>query len=162
MNWILPEKYAEYIEALPILCVDMVIQNSHQEYLLIRRINEPKKGQWWPVGGRVLKGESLEQAAIRKIKQETGLSVNAVSPIGYFETVADANPFGLPFKYHAVSVVFETVIDEQQQIRLDEQSTEWKFASELPADFSFKPFVESVLMRDYGKPKYSSGERIDR
>jgi colanic acid biosynthesis protein WcaH len=142
MSLIPDEKYGEIIEVLPILCVDIVVQNAGGEFLLIKRANEPMKGQWWPIGGRVLKGETLEQAVIRKIKQETALEVNAIRPIGYFETVADRSPLGFPFQYHAVSVVFTAVIGGQQQIRLDDQSTEWKFARELPDRFNYKPFME--------------------
>lgn len=138
MSFIPKEKYVEIIEFLPILCVDVIIKNENGEYLLIKRANEPKQGQWWPIGGRVLKGETLEFAVIRKITEETSLQVKNVHPIGYFETVADENPFGLSFKYHAVSVVFSAIVEGDQHIQLDNQSTDWKFAKELPDDFSYK------------------------
>lgn len=134
------EKYSEIISVLPILCVDVVIQNTQGEYLLVKRINEPKKGQWWPVGGRVLKGETIEQAVIRKIKEETDLNVKTIQPIGYFELTTDANPFHLPFQYHTVSIVFMAAIEDGQKVKLDKQSAEWKYAKQLPADFHIKPF----------------------
>jgi colanic acid biosynthesis protein WcaH len=148
MTFILREKYAEIIEVLPILCVDILVRNTAGEYLLIKRENEPKKGFWWPIGGRVLKGEKLEDAVRRKIVEETAVQVRDVRPIGYFETVADANPFDLPFQYHAVSVVFTALVDDQQRIKLDEQSSEWKFSSELPQSFSYRaiqPMMEHVF-----------------
>jgi colanic acid biosynthesis protein WcaH len=141
MSLIPSEKYAEIIEVLPILCVDIFIQNPRGEYLLIKRANEPKKDKWWPIGGRVYKGETLEEAAIRKIKDETALQVKAVRPIGYFEIITNETPFGLPFPYHAVGVVFSALIDDHQQIKLDDQSTEWKFAKEIPADYYIKTFT---------------------
>lgn len=134
------DRYTKILEVLPILCVDVVVQNTHGEYLLIKRINEPKKDQWWVIGGRVFKGETFEEAAVRKVKEEVGLQVKSVRPIGYFELVNGANPFGLPFEYHAVSVVFTTIIDDRQTVELDNQSVKSKFAKKLPPDFTIRPF----------------------
>ena len=134
------EQYHRIIEVLPILCVDVIVTNTRGEYLLIRRANEPLKGEWWVIGGRVLKGETLEQAAVRKVLEETSLNVQAVHPVGYYEALSQENPFGLDSRLHAVSVVFSTVVDDRQQIRLDDQSMDWKYARELPADFHVKSF----------------------
>jgi colanic acid biosynthesis protein WcaH len=136
------EQYNQIIEVLPILCVDVVITNTRGEYLLIKRANEPRKGQWWVIGGRLLKGETLEQAVLRKVWEETSLKVETVHPLGYYEAVSQENPFGLAPRLHAVSVVFSAVVGDHQQIRLDDQSMDWKYFKELPADFRIKPFGE--------------------
>ena len=140
MNMIPINKYKEILGVLPILCADVVIQNTRGEYLLIKRANEPKKDQWWVIGGRVLKGETIEEAAIRKVKEETGLQIKKPRPIGYFELVFGENPFGLPFEYHSASVVFTVIIDDRQSIKLDSQSKDFKFAKKLPVDFQIRPF----------------------
>ena len=140
MNLIPAEQYTQIIEVLPILCVDVIVQNSRGEYLLIKRANEPRKDQWWVIGGRVLKGETLEEAALRKVSEETALQVETMQPIGYYEAVAQANPFGLPSQYHAISVVFLTVVNDFKPVSLDSQSVEWKAANELPFDFRIKLF----------------------
>jgi len=134
------DKYIDILRNLPILCADIVIKNLQGEYLLVKRNNEPKKDEWWVIGGRVLKGETLEEAAVRKVKQETGLQINNVRPIGCFELVEGVNPFGLPFGYHSVSVVFEAVINDKQPIKLDNQSGAFQFAKELPSGFNIKSF----------------------
>lgn len=141
MSFIPADEYARIIEALPILCVDVVVRNSMDEYLLVKRANEPLKDQWWVVGGRVLKGETLEQAAIRKVREEIGLKVNFVEPIGYYEDTAEMNSFGLSTPLHSVSVVFSTVVDKRQQVKLDYQSTDWKYSNELPTNFYIKTFI---------------------
>lgn len=135
------EHYQQIIEVLPILCVDVVVKNSRGEILLIKRDNEPRQGEWWVIGGRVLKGETLEQAVIRKVQEETGLTVESVQPIGYYEAVSQENPFGLNSRLHAVSVVFSTVVDGNQKIKLDEQSSDWTFAKDLPAEFYINSFI---------------------
>lgn len=132
-----PEQYARMIESLPILCVDIVIRNSGDEILLIKRENEPLKGEWWVVGGRVHKGETLEQAAIRKAKEEVGLQINNLQCIGYYEDAFETNPFGLATPLHSVSVVFSAIVNDGKTIRLDDQSSEWKFSKELPERFRY-------------------------
>jgi len=141
MSLIPTDEYAQIIEVLPILCVDVAVHNSRGEYLLVQRANEPLKGQWWVVGGRVLKGETLEQAAIRKVKEEVGLKVSLAEPIGYYEDAFETNPFGLSKPLHSVSIVFSTVIDDRQQIKLDRQSSGWRYSNELPARFCIKGFI---------------------
>lgn len=138
MCFILEDKYEQIMEVLPILCVDMLLHNSKGEYLLVKRANEPLKGQWWVIGGRVLKGETLRQAAIRKVKEETGLVVDSVKPIGYFEDISHANRFGSLTPSHSVSVVFSAFIDDSQKIKLDSQSSDWKYSLEMPKDFVVK------------------------
>ena len=142
MSFIPADEYARIIEVLPILCVDVVVQNSRSEYLLVKRANEPLKDQWWVIGGRVLKGETLDQAAIRKVREEVGLKVGSVKPIGYYDDTLETNPFGLSTPLHSVSVVFSASVDDHQQINLDGQSTDWKYSDELPDDFRIKTFVE--------------------
>ena len=137
------DEYQIIIKQIPILCVDLIIRNQSGEFLLVKRNNEPLKGEWWVVGGRVLKGESIETAAIRKIKEELSLRVQKVNPVGYFEATAQKHPFGLPLQYHAVSIVLSTTIDAGQPIQIDSQSNEWKFFDELPVDFIVIPFSSS-------------------
>jgi len=134
------EHYKKIIEVLPILCVDIIIKNHNGEYLLIKRANEPLKGQWWVIGGRVLKGESLEQAAKRKVKEEVGLEIDNVESIGYYEDALETNPFGSAIPLHSISVVFSTIIEDEKIVTLDYQSSDWKYSKELPTDFFIKPF----------------------
>lgn len=140
MNFIPSEKYAQILEVLPILCVDIVIKNFNREYLLVKRVNEPLKGKWWVIGGRVIKGETLEDAAIRKIEEEVGLRVSTVKPIGYYEDIAHTNRFGSSTPLHSVSIVFITEVDNFKQVKLDSQSSEWKSSHEIPKKFCVKAF----------------------
>jgi colanic acid biosynthesis protein WcaH len=133
---ILPEEqYAKIMEVLPILCVDIMIQNPEGEYLLIKRVNEPLKGQWWVIGGRVFKGETLKEAAIRKVREEVGLHIRDLKLVGYYEDTKEKSPFGLSTPQHSVSVVFSAVVAHDQRICLDAQSSEWKFSKLLPERF---------------------------
>ena len=147
MNFIPADDYTRIINVLPILCVDVVIQNPRDEYLLVKRASEPLKDQWWVVGGRVHKGETMEQAAIRKVKEEVSLDIKNLRLIGYYEEIFRENSFNLKSGLHTISIVFSTVVDESQQVKLDYQSTDWKYSNELPAEFLYKGIHSSKNCR---------------
>jgi ADP-ribose pyrophosphatase YjhB (NUDIX family) len=61
----------------PAVTVDSVIltiRNNQHKLLLIRRANNPYKGEWALPGGFVDENESLEAAAQRELKEETGMT----------------------------------------------------------------------------------------
>jgi len=135
------EQYKQILDVLPILCVDVIITNSCGEYILVKRKSEPLKDQWWVIGGRVLKGETMEQAVARKVKTEVGLTLRNLRAIGYFEEVFPDAPFDVRSGLHTVSVVFTGEADDQQSITLDGQSADWAYAKALPDNFRVQPFV---------------------
>lgn len=51
------------------------------DVLLIQRKREPAMGLWTLPGGRLEPGETAEQAAIREIKEELGLTAFGLRPI---------------------------------------------------------------------------------
>ena len=70
----LPQHEYEAIRrAIPIACVDLVIINANREVLLVRRVNEPARGEWWFPGGRVHLNQTRENAAKRILLKECGL-----------------------------------------------------------------------------------------
>jgi len=58
----------------PVVGVGAVILDG-DKILLEQRKNEPSKGKWSVPGGLVELGESMEEAVIREVKEETGLEV---------------------------------------------------------------------------------------
>jgi len=134
------KQYQKIIESMPILCVDIIIMNSKGKYLLIKRANEPLKGEWWVIGGRVHKGETLEEAATRKVREETSLEINNPIAVGYYEDVNEKTPFGSDCSQHSTSIVFSAKVYDDQQIKLDYQSTDWKYSKKLPNFFYLKLF----------------------
>jgi len=58
----------------PVVGVGAIIVHKGK-ILLEKRKNAPGKGKWSVPGGLVELGESLEQAVIREVKEETGLEV---------------------------------------------------------------------------------------
>lgn len=66
-----------------------VIWNGTGQVLLIRRRNPPRAGQWSLPGGKVERGETLEAAVRREIREETGLEVDLLGLAGVAEIVDD-------------------------------------------------------------------------
>lgn len=138
MKHIPDELYQQIHEVLPIACVDVIIKKS-DAFLLAKRNNKPAQGQWFLPGGRVLKGESLKEAAGRKIQEEIGIKVTIEKILGIDETTFPDGPFGGPT--HTINIVFlATPLNENETIILDKQNSEYRWFSHI--DDSWHPYVK--------------------
>jgi 8-oxo-dGTP diphosphatase len=73
--------------ARPILAVSAAIFRDRQ-VLLVRRARAPARGLFTLPGGVVEVGETLVEAVIREVAEETGLAIEPVTIAGYREVVA--------------------------------------------------------------------------
>jgi len=72
-------------------------------YLLLYRNKKPNdmnEGKWLGVGGHVEPGETIDEAAVREINEETGLIVNSINCVGEILFVND--------DYEEMMYVYET------------------------------------------------------
>jgi ADP-ribose pyrophosphatase YjhB (NUDIX family) len=67
-----------YENPVPAACV--VLVDNQQRILLVKRNVAPKEGHWCLPGGFIECGETTEQAALRELREETGLNgqINAL------------------------------------------------------------------------------------
>lgn len=57
-----------------VLVVIFTVESGHLHVLLVRRSAEPFKGYWSLPGGLLARGETMDQAAVRKLDDETGVT----------------------------------------------------------------------------------------
>lgn len=68
----------------PLLTVDCVVFDRSDRLLLIKRKHPPFKGRYALPGGFVDVGETAEAAALRELKEETGIGGKVVRLIGVY------------------------------------------------------------------------------
>ena len=133
------ELYKKIVDVLPILCVDILLKYDGK-YILVKRKNEPVKDFWWPPGGRVLKGETIENAAKRKIKEELGVEAEILKVQGYYEAFFKESAFESKSGTHSLSIVV-LAKPPSSDFKLDSQSSGWRFSKTLPKNFKIKTFA---------------------
>ncbi len=87
----------------PRVAADIIIEFPDREIVLVRRGVDPFKGYWAIPGGGVEIGETVEQAAIREAKEETGLDIKIIKLAGVYSD-PNRDPRG-----HTVSIVFHAI-----------------------------------------------------
>ena len=133
--------YREILRTMPIACVDVVIVMAGKA-LLVLRSDEPAKGQFWTPGGRVLKGERLREAAIRKARDETGLDCRVGPIVHTAETIFADGPDGIPV--HSINNCFLMYPKAPDAVvSLDAHHQGWRWVATIETDLH--PYVRSCL-----------------
>ncbi len=112
--------------------------------LLTRRNIEPFKGQWCLPGGHIDRYEATGEAAIREVKEETGLDFEGQF-FGYFDEIIPER------NIHAVVIVFEgrgtgALIAQQDEV----MDIEWftiDQARSLSLAFAHNDILEAYVTR---------------
>ena len=96
--------------------------SSRLGILLIRRGIPPFLGQWALPGGFLRAEETVEECALREIGEETGITPNALVPLGTYSRI-DRDPRG-----RVISNAFLAVLSEdpgQQRSGFDASDAQW-------------------------------------
>jgi ADP-ribose pyrophosphatase len=120
----------EYPDA-PRVAVGAVVIHQ-QQVLLVLRGQPPSQDMWAIPGGSVELGETLQQAAEREIREETGLLVRAGEPVYIFDTVQRGDDGRVRFHYVIVDVLAEP-IDPAQPLQSadDARDARWFSLAEV-------------------------------
>ncbi len=83
-------------------CVGGVVVDRAGRLLLVRRGREPGAGLWSIPGGKVEPGESMAEAVVRELAEETGLPVVVGEYVGTVERAAPGDDVFVIHDYRAV------------------------------------------------------------
>jgi len=121
----------------PFPTVDIIIE-IEDRILLIERLNEPFG--WALPGGFVDYGESLEEAAIREAREETGLNLENLRQFkAYSEPNRDP-------RQHNISMVFTAEAHEDPKAGDDAKHVQLFSIDELPTKLCFD---HATILQDY-------------
>lgn len=125
----------------PVPTVDIIIR-IEDRIILIERNNNPQG--WALPGGYVDYGESLEEAAIREAREETGLKLKNLKQFGAYSD-PDRDP-----RQHNISVVFTADADGNPVAGDDAKNVRLFSIHELPAQLCFD---HQQILTDYSSGK---------
>jgi ADP-ribose pyrophosphatase len=94
--------------SMPQVAIGGVVMKD-DKILLVKRHQEPHKGEWAIPGGSVKLGETLQGAVEREVREETGLVVNAKDPMHVFDLIERDEQGHLRFHYVIVDLRAEYV-----------------------------------------------------
>ena len=148
----MPYQYAFPRAALTVDCVVFGLDDEDLKVLLIERDLEPFQGQWALPGGFVHVYETLDDAALRELQEETGLSRIFLEQLYTFGSV-DRDP-----RERVVSVAYYALVnlhDHKVQAATDARSAAW-FTAKAPPDLAFDhaEILEIARRRLQGKVRY--------
>lgn len=139
----------------PHLTVDCVVFGLDEEdlkILLIQRGYEPFKGSWAIPGGFVNASESLEEAALRELKEETGVENVFLEQLYTFGDV-HRDP-----RRRIVTVAYYALVnlrDHTIKAATDASNAAWFSVDDIPKlAFDHARIVETALRRLRGKVRY--------
>ena len=121
----------------PFPTVDIIIE-VEGKILLIERLNKPFG--WALPGGFVDYGESLEEAAIREAREETGLNLENLRQFkAYSEPERDP-------RQHNISMVFTAEAHKEPKAGDDAKNAQFFTIDELPTKLCFD---HATILQDY-------------
>lgn len=105
--------------------------------LMVRRARAPGGGLWSLPGGRVERGELLEEAVTREVREETGVEVTVRTLAGIFEVVGDPH-------YVVLDFLAEPAGDAPPRAAQDAAEARWVPLDDVAALDCTPRFVETL------------------
>ncbi len=134
----------------PIPAVAVVVRRNRDEFLMIQRGKEPRKGTWTVPGGSIELGETLKEAAEREVREETGLSVRALRAFGAIDAIYRDSKGRLEFHYVIIYMEAE-YLGGEPAAGDDAMSVRWIRGDEIRAGFAdAEPGTLRIIKEEFG------------
>jgi 8-oxo-dGTP diphosphatase len=148
----MPFTYQYARPAVTVDCVVFGLDDHDLKVLLIQRDVEPFAGRWALPGGFVKLDETLEDSALRELREETGLTRV------YLEQLYTFGDPGRDPRERVVTVAYYALVnllDHQVQAATDARSAAWFAVDDLPKlCFDHDTILATALKRLQGKVRY--------
>jgi len=138
--------------ALTVDCVLFGFDDGDLKLLLIQRGLEPFLGKWALPGGFVRVDESLDEAALRELQEETGVSRV------YLEQLYTFSELSRDPRERVITVAYYALVklsNHQVKAATDANNAAWFSINDLPSvAFDHEEIIDKALHRLKGKVRY--------
>jgi 8-oxo-dGTP diphosphatase len=126
--------------------VTAIVEFPNNKILLVKRGTVVFKGYWALPGGRVDSGETIEQAVVREVKEETGLDVKIVKKIGEYHEIGVQDE--IEYDYHPACFLVKPMGGKIRRQEKEIEEIKLVDLIDLPEKLAFE---HSSMIRDYVK-----------
>jgi 8-oxo-dGTP diphosphatase len=128
--------------------VAAIIEFPNNKILLVKRATVVFKGYWALPGGRVDAGETVEQAVVRELKEETGLDVNIVRKIGEYHESGVQD--GIEYDYYPACFLVKTVSGKIKKQEKEIEEIKLVDLKDVPEKLAFE---HAKMIQDYRRTR---------
>lgn len=137
--------YHHYVN--PIATNGVIFENKDEDILFVKRKYDPKKNCWNVPGGFVNIDETIEESAVREIKEELGIEISPTR-LRYFASGCDRYRYKGE-NYHVLAFVFTYDDKINGGFSLSDDVCEYRFfgKNEIPFDLIAFPGIKSAVKK---------------
>lgn len=123
----------------------LILKNEKNEYLLVIRAIEPKKGYLDFPGGFVEEGENFEEASRREAREELGIDIGDLE---YLNSHTDEYLYQ-GINYKVTGVVFTGTLLKDTKIKVDDDVAGYEFykLNKIPMDRLAWPSMHEMIKK---------------
>jgi mutator protein MutT len=145
---VLPNKFGQYTLSKKFSgqTAAAIIEFPNNKILLIKRGTTVFRGYWALPGGKVEAGETVEEAIVREIKEETGLTVEILKKIGEYHESGVNN--GIEYDYYPTCFLVKVVEGKIERQKEEIEQIRLFKLDEIPRRLAFKHLD---MLKDYKK-----------